>query len=68
MGKTRVPHQKPSLFATNQRVSIPVSSLDRTKLRLIAEEKGVGVEDLLRDCVRRVIQEHRRFKAEIVKF
>jgi len=68
MGKKRVEFLKPSLRATNQRVSIPVSALDRMKLRSIAVERGVAVEEILRECVTRVIAEHRKFKAEIVKF
>ena len=68
MGKARIQYAKPSLFATNQYISIPVSSMDIWKLRLVAQEEGRSIEDILRCCVHRVVAEHRSAKAEIIKF
>lgn len=68
MAKTKLQSPKPSIVATNQRVSIPVSSVDIWKLRLIAQEEGRTVEDILHSCVHRIMAEHRSAKAEIIKF
>ncbi len=68
MAKAKAQYKKVSLHATNQHVSVPVSSWDRTKLGIIAKDKGVDVDELLRHWVKKLIDQHRQVKANIVKF